>query len=112
MQKWQKENKEQRSVLCIRTSEENIIGIHQGASLPIVIALMQLADSDSDWKNLISVANTKHPIAKMLLFGKWEEFKKEHGIKNADGNEDKAPEEDPETKSFLKDLFKTIADKL
>lgn len=111
MQKWQNENKEQRAVFCVTTSEENFGGMLFGTSLPILAALVELMEQDNEYKGLVSAVNTafENPIGKMLVRVKWEEYKKEHGIKNHDEDE---PSADSSTKNILKDLLQTLTDKL
>lgn len=107
MQKWQEENKEQRAVFCVTSSEESLGGMFFGSRLPILAALIELTESDTDYKDLISTAKAAidNPFGSMLVRTKWEEYKKEHGIKNYD-------EEDASDDSSMKDFLKTILTKL
>lgn len=111
MQKWQRENKEQRAVFCVTSSEKSFGGMLFGHSLPILAALVKLMEEDSDYKDLISAAKEAidKPIVNMLIRAKWEEYKKEHGIKNHNKDE---TSDDSSMKSFLKGLFQTLANKL
>ena len=111
MQKWQRENKEQRAVFCVTSSEKSFGGMLFGCNLPILVALVKLMEEDSDYKDLISTAKEAidNPISNMLVCTKWEEFKKEYGIKNHDEAE---TSDDSSMKSFLKGLFQTLANKL
>lgn len=111
MQKWQSENKEQRAVFCVTSDEESFGGMLFGNSLPILAALIELMERDNDYKELISAAKTAidNPIGSMLVRAKWEEYKKEHGIKNHD--EDETPN-DSSMKDFLKTILTKLADKL
>ncbi len=113
MQKWQNENKEQRAVLCVTSSEESFGGMLFGAQLPILAALVEMMESDNDWKTLFSLLDTaaNNPIGKMLVRAKWEEYKKEHGIKNCDEDESESADKSS-VKNSLKDLLQTLADKL
>ena len=111
MQKWQRENKEQRAVFCVTSSEESFGGMLFGRNLPILGVLVKLMEEDSDYKDLMSAAKEAidNPISNMLVCAKWEEYKKEHGIKNHDEAE---TSDDPSMKGFLKGLFQTLANKL
>ena len=111
MQKWQEENKEQRAVFCVTSSEENFGGAFFGRNLPILAAIAELTENDEVYKDLISAASATidNPIGKILVRAKWEEYKKEHGIKNYDNDE---PSDKSSIKSSLKDLLQTLADKL
>ncbi len=113
MQKWQNENKEQRAVFCVTSSEETYGGMLFGAGLPIIAALVKLTEQDEDYKGLIKAVNEaiNNPIGKALVYAEWEKFKKERGIKNCDGDEKETPDKSS-SKSFLKDLLQTLADKL
>ncbi|MBD5223877.1 MAG: hypothetical protein HDS71_07520 [Bacteroidales bacterium] len=111
MQKWQSENKEQRAVFCVTSDEESLEGVIYGSGVPILAALLELAEIDNDYKKLILAAQQAidNPIGKMLVRAKWEEYKKEHGIKNFD--EEEAPG-DSSMKEFLKTILTKLADKL
>ncbi|MDE5886470.1 MAG: hypothetical protein K2H46_02660 [Muribaculaceae bacterium] len=111
MQKWQNENKKQRAVLCVTSSEESFGGMLFGSGLPILAALIELMEKDNDYKGLISAATSAidNPIGSMLIRAKWEEYKKEHGIKNHDEEE---TSDDSSMKEFLKTILTKLADKL
>lgn len=115
MQKWQKENKEQRSVICVATSEDNIAAILQGAHTAVLGSLVQVTDTDSDWKTLFKAVHEaiENPIDKLLVYAKWEEYKREHGIKNCDDNKSESDTSaDTLEKDFIKELIETIIGKL
>ena len=111
MQKWQSENKEQRAVFCVNSSEESFGGFFFGNNLPILAVLIELMEKDNDYKELISAAKaaTDNPFGSMLARAKWEEYKKEHGIKNHEENESS---DDSSMKDFLKTILTKLADKL
>ena len=111
MQKWQNENKEQRAVFCVTSSEESFRGMLFGDCLPILAALIELMEKDNDYKGLISAATAaiETPIGAMIVRAEWEKYKKKHGIKNH--NDDESSNKSS-IKSTLKDLFQTLADKL
>lgn len=109
MQKWQSENKEQRAVFCVTLSEESFEGMLFGYGMPILVSLIKLMERDKDYKELISVAKTTidNPVRSMLVRAKWEEYKKEHGIKNHDEDE---TSDDSSMKDFLKTILTKLAD--
>ena len=109
MQKWQSENKEQRAVFCVTLSEGSFEGMLFGYGMPILVSLIKLMERDKDYKELISVAKTTidNPVRSMLVRAKWEEYKKEHGIKNHDEDE---TSDDSSMKDFLKTILTKLAD--
>lgn len=111
MQKWQQENKEQRSVVCVATDLNDTHSSLMGYPFPLVMALLANMLRDDSYAELVKAAYLvkKNPLMLGTLLEEWAEFKKEHGWPMDEGKE---PENKEGVKSFLKDLFKTIADKL
>lgn len=112
MQEWQKEDADRRAVFCVAVDDECFGGTLYGCALPVVAALLELMKTDEIYKNIISTAKeaNDNPTCEAFLGAKWEEYKKEHGIKNLEKEEES--EEKSSVKDFLKDLFQTLADKL
>lgn len=90
MHKWQKENPNERAVLCVATDNGNSINTLFGKSLSIKSALTA----------------KENPIAALALMSAHEDSKK----KDSPEKEDKPA--DPSTKDLLKTLLSKLADKL
>lgn len=65
MQKWQKENPNERAVLCIATYNGSASGALLGKNLPLVGALLTVMAENSSWVDICKGALTakENPIA-------------------------------------------------
>lgn len=111
MQKWQKENAEHRSVICVATDKYDTFAALGGYSLPLVISLLANTYKDENWAEVVKAAYLikDNPLALRELIETWKEFKKEHGFPM---EEEEESEKKTDLKSTIKDFLHTLADKL
>ena len=110
MQKWLKENKEQRAVLCIATDNSDTFAALYGSNLRLMAALLGAIHKDSAFADVCRGALTaeENPIAALALMSALEESKE--GEIPTKENEDKTS--DPSIKESLKTILSKLADKL
>ncbi|MDE6742087.1 MAG: hypothetical protein K2J58_07130 [Muribaculaceae bacterium] len=110
MQKWQKEDIEHRSVMCVATDRCDTYGAIGGFLLPLVTALLANTIQEECWGEVIKAVHfvKTNPLALETLLETWTEFKKEHGFPIYEREQEKKSS----VRSSLKDLFQTLADKL
>lgn len=110
MQKWQKEDTEHRSVICMATDRTDSYAALGGYPLPLIMALLANAIQEESWYEVIKAVNIAktNPLVLGDLLDMWKEFKKEHGFPMDEEEQEKKSS----IKSSLKDLLQTLADKL
>ncbi|MEE0907147.1 MAG: hypothetical protein U0L43_03075 [Muribaculaceae bacterium] len=110
MREWQKENIEQRAVLCIAVDKMRSLNALFGYSLPIISALFAAMSENSEFANICksAIAAKENPIGGIGLAHALTEFGKEHGIVV----EDAEKTDDSSIKKSLKDLLSKLAEKL
>ena len=110
MHKWQKENPNERAVLCVATDKETSINTLFGMSLPLMGALLSVMIEDSAWVDVCKGALTakESPIAAFALMSALENLKKG----KTPAKEDDDNPADASLKDTLKSLLSKLADKL
>lgn len=111
MQKWQKEDIEHRSVICVATDKCDTFNTLGGYSLPLVMALLANTYKDETFAEVIKATYLVkgNPVALGDLLDTWKEFKKEHGYPM---DEEEESEKKSDLKSTIKDFLHALADKL
>lgn len=86
--KWQKENKEARSLLIIANAEDGITNVVDGFSLVLISSIYQTLKRNPRIAQYIKDAQTiaKGGIAELLFQEKFKEYAQEHGIKVTERN--------------------------
>ncbi|MBD5302294.1 MAG: hypothetical protein HDS16_04775 [Bacteroides sp.] len=107
MKKWQKENPNERAVLCVATDKGASNNTLFGMSLPLMGALLSVMIEDSSWVDVCKGALTakENPIAALALISALEKFEKESELSSRE-------DEDKPSNSSIKDSLKTILTKL
>ena len=110
MQKWQKEDIEHRSVICVATDQCDTYSILGGYSLPLVMALLANTIQSEAYDEIVKgvFLPKNNPLIAEGLLDTWKEFKKEHGFPMGEEEHEKKSS----VMSSLKDLLQTLADKL
>ena len=110
MHKWQKENPNERAVLCVATDKGTSINTLFGMSLPLMGALLSVMIDDSVWVDVCKGALTakESPIAALALMSALENLKKG----KTPAKEDDDNPADASLKDTLKSLLSKLADKL
>ena len=111
MHKWQKENPNERAVLCIATDNENSINTLFGSSLKLTASLLVIMIQEPGYVDICKSALTakENPIAALALISALQEAEKESG--KATDEPDSKPE-DSTIKESLKTILTKLADKL
>lgn len=112
MHKWQKENPNNRAVLCIATDNDSSINTLFGSTLKLISALLAVMLRESGYVDICKGAlrAKENPIAALALISAVEESKKEHENSTKE-EKDKTPD-DSSMKDFLKTILTKLADKL
>lgn len=107
MHKWQKENPNERAVLCVATDKEYSTNTLFGNSLELTAALLAVMIEDSAWVDVCKGALTakENPIAALALISALEKSEKESELSSRE-------DEDKPSDSSIKDSLKTILSKL
>ena len=103
MQKWQKENPNDRAVLCIAADKEESACVLYGKILPLIASLLSAMIKDSAWVDVCKGAliAKENPIAAFALMFALEECKKESKTSTKE-------EKKTSAKSPLGDLLKIL----
>ena len=107
LKKWQEENSDQRTFFLVAACEDGITNAFCGRPLPAVVAFMEAMKCQDINKEILTAAveADKDPLCKAFVYNEWEDYKKEKGIKNVDGDD---VHDNHSPRSFIKDLLKKL----
>lgn len=111
MHKWQKENPNERAVLCIATDNDSSINTLFGSSLQLTASLLAVMIDESGYVNICkdALSAKENLLAATALMQALKEAKKEDEPSNEE-DEDKPAA--PSVKDLLKTFLTKLADKL
>lgn len=111
MRKWQNEDNEHRSVLCVAVDNDSSFSVLDGSCLSLIAALTAVMKKNPDWANIceIAVEAKKAPSASIALLSILESVKK---MREEATEENEGKPDAPSIKESLQTILSKLADKL